>query len=574
VVIPAGGQAGESIEFTFLGDPKGSVKKTITLPNDGRDILAYHHEENGLRAPSPNNIRISNFPSLKEIEPNNSSSVATKTDSSIPLAFNGVIEKDGDIDYFRFHAKKGDRYYIKAHARSVASPLDPVLNLYYGDGKSIRGNDDASNGPDSLITQTFPKDGEYLLRITDHLGRGSPLHAYRIETEKLEAEITASIPMYGNRDSQTRQMIPVPRGNFAATTFTITRRNFTGDLAFIAQNLPAGVTMHAPKAPSNFSSVPILFSAKVDAPLCKTLTKLDINHRKPDSNQTITGKYRHRVDLVYGPPNNRTYYEGTYDVLPVAVVEPVPFRVKLHTPLTPIVRGGSINLKVEIIRDANFTKDVVVKILSKPPGIGARSNIKIAGKDAIGYYPLTANSGTPIGAWEIGVQGEAAANGGGNMLAASEFIKLKVEEPYLSMKINMAAVERGKKGEMVCDLDITRHFDGFAKAELKGLPPFSLTEQVEFDANTSQIRFPISTEDKARAGLTKNLFCYVRVPFSGSLVTHTAGQGGQIRLDNPPPKPKVITAKSKPSTPQPVVKKEKPLSRLEQLRLAAQSGTN
>ena len=110
-----------------------------------------------------------------------------------------------------------------------------MLNLYYGDGKSIRGNDDASNGPDSLITQTFPKDGEYILRITDHLGRGSPLHAYRIETEKLEAEITASIPMFSNRDSQTRQMIPVPRGNFAATTFTITRRNFTGDLAFIAK---------------------------------------------------------------------------------------------------------------------------------------------------------------------------------------------------------------------------------------------------------------------------------------------------------------------------------------------------
>ena len=156
-----------------------------------------------------------------------------------------------------------------------------------------------------------------------------------------------------------------------------------------------------------------------------------------------------------------------------------------------------------------------MKILSKPPGIGARSNIKIAGKDAIGYYPLTANSGTPIGEWEIGVQGEAAAIGGGNMLAASEFIKLKVEEPYLSMKINMAAVERGKKGEMVCDLDITRPFDGFAKAELKGLPPFSLTDQVEFDANTSQIRFPISTEDKARAGLTKIYFVMCGYPFPG-----------------------------------------------------------
>ncbi len=302
VVTPAGGEAGKPTEFTFLGDPKGPIKKTITLPDDGRDILAYHHEENGLRTPSPNNIRISRFPSIPEAEPNNSHSVATKTDSSIPLAFDGVIQEDGDIDCFRFQAKKGDRYYIKAHARSVASPLDPVLNLYYGNGKSIRGNDDANNGPDSLITQTFPKDGEYILRISDHLGRGSPLHAYRIETEKLEAEITASIPMFSNRDSQTRKMIPVPQGNFAATSFTITRRNFSGDLSFVAKNLPEGVTMVAPQIPSNFNSVPILFSAKADAPLSKNLSQFDINHRKSDSNTIITGKYRHRVDLVYGPP--------------------------------------------------------------------------------------------------------------------------------------------------------------------------------------------------------------------------------------------------------------------------------
>ena len=138
----------------------------------------------------------------------------------------------------------------------------------------------------------------------------------------------------------------------------------------------------------------------------------------------------------------------------------------------------------------------------------------------------------------------------------------------------MSAIERGKNGEMICDLDIRRPFEGFAKAELKGLPPFSLTEQVEFDSNTSQIQFPITTEEKARAGLTKNLFCFVRVPFSGNLVTHTVGQGGQFRLDNPPPKPKVSKPKPAATASKPVVKKDKPLSRLEQLRLAAQGGTN
>ena len=51
IVTPTGGEAGKPIEFTFLGDPKGPVTKTITLPNDGRNILAYHHEENALELP-------------------------------------------------------------------------------------------------------------------------------------------------------------------------------------------------------------------------------------------------------------------------------------------------------------------------------------------------------------------------------------------------------------------------------------------------------------------------------------------------------------------------------------------
>lgn len=574
VVFPAGGQVGKTQEFTFLGDPSGPIKKSITLPNNGEEILAYHYSENKLLTPSANNIRISTFPSIVEIEPNNHLKQATETNQTIPLAFDGVISEDGDIDCFRFHAKKGDKYYIKAHARSVASPLDPVLGLYHGDGKSIRGNDDANNGPDSLITQTFPKTGEYILRITDHLGRGSPLHIYRIETEKLEPEISASIPMFSNRDSQTRQMIPVPQGNRAATNFTITRKNFQGKLNFIAKKLPLGVTMTVPEAPSNFTSIPVLFSASKDAPLQKTLTKFDIFHNDVDNNKTISGNYKHRVDLVYGPPNNRTYYEGTFDVLPISVVEPVPFRIKLHEPVTPIVRGGSMNLKVEVLRDDNFTKEVVVKILTRPPGIGATGNIKIPANKTIGYYSLTANGGTPIGDWDIGVQGEASAEEGGKMLAASNFIKLKVEEPYLTLKINMAAIERGKEGEVICDLDIRRPFKGIANAELKGLPPFSITEKIEFDANTSQIIFPIKSEDKARAGLTKNLFCFARVPFSNNLITHSVGQGGQIRIDNPPPKPKSASSTPKPVVQKKEVKKVKPLSRLEQLRLAARNSTN
>ena len=578
VVFPAGGEAGKTQEFTFMGDAKGDFKAKITLPADPvDDVFAYHHLENNLSSPSPNRIRVSSFPSVREAEPNQSWKVATATELALPLAFDGIIQEDGDIDYFRFHAKKGQRYYIRAMARAVASPLDPVLILYDGERKSLVGNDDSSNGPDSVLTYTFPKDGEYLLRITDHLSKGSPRHVYRIETHRLAPEVSASIPMFRNRDTQTRQMLPIARGNQVATAFNISRKSFSGDLEVFARNLPPGVTLEAPPVDGAFTSTPILLRATPDAPLASALVDLRLKYENAEKKRVVDGNFVQNVALVYGPPNNRTYYDTQVDRLAVAVVEALPFKVKLHQPVTPIVKSGSQNLKVEIIRDANFTKAVTVRILTRPPGIGAKSSLSIAEGKNIGYYPLTANGGAAVGTWKIGVQAETSAPGGGIWRVASDFIDLRVEEPFVSMKINLTAVQRGKEGEMLCDLNVKRPFEGMATAELKGLPAFSTTTKIEFDANTSQISFPISTEDKARAGLTKNMFCFVKVPMSGELITHTVGQGGQIRLDNPPPKPKA-PAKPKPKTvvakapPKPA--KKKPLSRLEQLRLDARGGTN
>lgn len=572
VVFPAGGKKGGTYEFTFLGDPAGTFKRSLTLP-ESQGVLAYHHSENELLSPSPNRIRVSDFASVMEAEPNQNPKEATQSDSFLPLAFNGVIEKDGDIDYFRFNAKKNDRFYIKAHARTISSPLDPLINLYHGDGKHIRGNDDADGSPDSLITQTFPKDGEYILRITDHLGRGSPSHVYRIETQRLVSEFHVSIPRFGNRDSQSRQMLPIAQGNRVATGLNVTRKNFNGGFEILAKNLPQGVSMIAPRVPGNFNSIPLVFEATKDAPLSASLVDLTLLHKDVEKNLEVEGSFKHRVELVYGPPNNTPYYETEIKSLAMAVVEPVPFKINLHQPAMPLVKGGSQNLKVEIIRDANFTSEVTIKILSKPPGIGARGSIKIPAVKSYGYYPLTANGGAALGSWKIGVLGESSAKGGGQMIAASNLIDLKVEEPYLSLKINMTAIERGKEGDVVCDLSIKRPFEGVGKLEIKGLPPFSTSKAVEFDSDTKQVSFPIKVESKAKAGLTKNLFCFAKVPLQENLITHTVGQGGQIRLDNPslqatPQKPEGRGSKKG------ELSKNSRLSRLEKLRLEAKTATN
>ena len=84
--------------------------------------------------------------------------------------------------------------------------------------------------------------------------------------------------MFGNRDTQSRQMIPVAQGNKAATALNLSRKNFSGELEVLAENLPIGVTMHVPKAPSSFNSIPVVFEASPDAPLDQRLVNLKIRH--------------------------------------------------------------------------------------------------------------------------------------------------------------------------------------------------------------------------------------------------------------------------------------------------------
>ena len=567
IAFPAGGQAGEILSVKLMGDPTGPIQKNIQLPEKEDLSFGYRVEQNGLIAPSPNLIRVCNFPSIREAEPNDGRNSATATELNLPLGFDGIIEKENDQDWFKFKAKKGQKFNILAHAQSISSPLDPVLNLYDAEGKSIKGNDDANNGRDSLITITIPKDDDYFLRVRDHLNAGGERFVYRLESQPFSPQVEATIPMFGNRDSQTRQMIPIARGNKAATALNLSRKNFSGELEILAQNLPQGVTMKVPKAPSNFNSVPVVFEASKDAPLSTNLVNLTVRHTDPE--KKIEGGFKHNVALVYGAPNNRTYYESTFTKLAIGVTEKIPFSIVLHPPKTPIVRGGSISLKVEAIREANFTAPITLRIQTRPPGIGAKGTISLAKDKSSAYYSLTANGGTSIGSWDIVVQGESNA-GKGTLLASSALTPIIVEEPYLSMKINMGAIEVGKEGELVCDLEIKRPFPGKANLSIRGLPPFVTTTDLEFDANTTQVIFPIKTETKAKVGITKNLFCFAKIPFKGEKITHTIGQGGQIRIDKPPPKPK-----SKPKTDlvaavkKPVKSKTKTLSRLEQLRLAS-----
>ena len=158
-------------------------------------------------APSPNPFRLSPLENVLEKEPNNDAQHATPF--TAPAALNGVIDPPGDTDCWVFAAKKGQTFDVRVFARQLRTPLDSTLNISRIKGQFIAYNDD-SNGPDSYIRFTAPEDDQYVIGITDQMGRGGPDFVYRVEVTPVEPRLTVGLP---ERTTYVDMVAPVPKGN-------------------------------------------------------------------------------------------------------------------------------------------------------------------------------------------------------------------------------------------------------------------------------------------------------------------------------------------------------------------------
>ena len=566
-VYPAGGQNGTELKVNLIGDPIGKSELTVNLPESGDSEYKIFSQSNGLLSPSPNKIRLSNYPNAMEVEPNDNRAQSTIVKAPLPIAFNGIINKDGDHDWFKFTAKKGQRFIFRAHAKSIGSPLDPVINLYGPDNKQITANDDADNKQDSKIDFTAAVDGEFTFRIRDHLGKGGENYIYRIESEAITPSLALTIPYFGRADYQSRQMIYVGKGNRFVTRINAARSNFGGDLVFEAKDLPQGMKLISHGMNSSTNTGLISFEAAQDAPIGGKL--IDLVARHADQEKNISGHFSQPLDFVLGAPNNTVYYKTHAKKLAVAVVEEIPFKLNIIPPTVPLVRNGTLGLKVVAERKEGFDAPITVRMLWNPPGIGSQPTMQIPkGQNEI-TYTINANSSAALKTWHMAFMGESSA-GNGQILASTELTPVTVAEPYLGMKIEMAAVEQGQDGLVICKLTHATPFEGKATVKLLGLPAKVTTSEIEIDKTTEEINFPITIAKDSPKGQHKNLFCYLNIPEANTLIPHNVGHGGVLRIDPPPKKPAPATPKKeKPKTIAKVVKKEKPLSRLEKLRLEA-----
>jgi len=541
MVYPLGGRAGEKLSFKFIGDATGEFSQEVKLPDAPADKFGVFAQQNGNITPSPNWIRLSGFGNELESEPNDTKQAATSYYGELPIAFNGIVSRKNDVDWFRFTAKKDQALDVNVYARRLRSPLDSAIEVVDSKGNRIQSNDDGA-GADSVAKFTVAADGEYLIGVRDQFENGGAEFAYRVEVTLQQPAVVMSIPQVQRNDSQSRQFITVPRGGRFATMISARRANFTGDLLFDVPDLPPGVKLIADTLPAKLEQQPLVFEAAVDAPIAGKFVELTA--KPTDTAKSLTSSYRHDVEFIYGQ-NNTYYYASREDKLYVAVCESAPFSIRIEEPKAPLVQYGALDLKVIAERRAGFEGPISVKMMWNPPGVSSLPDITIPKGSNSAIYQLNAKADTEPRKWKIAVLGSSGREGrndndrGGAIYVSSQLATLETAEPFVVGTVAPVIVSPGQEAKLVCKLDQRKPFEGKARVHVLGLPEKITASEAHITSSDKEVVIKLSVDPSAPLGSIRNFLCSAEVVHNDHIIPHNLAAGAVIRVV-PPKKPKQV----------------------------------
>ena len=206
---------------------------------------------------------------------------------TVPCTMNGQIAS-GEVNKYRFEAKKGQRLLVSVSARelipyiadAVPGWFQPVIALHDADGKEVAFGDDYRFKPDPTIYLEVPKDGEYVLSITDAIYRGREDFVYRVTIGKLPF-VTGIFPLGGRVGEpatiemdgwnlQKAKLTPPPK-DAPAGVYQVaakTGKFVSNPLPFALDTLPECLDQESNNDPAHAQKVklPIIVNGRTDHP--------------------------------------------------------------------------------------------------------------------------------------------------------------------------------------------------------------------------------------------------------------------------------------------------------------------
>jgi len=178
--------AGSTTDVALLGwNIPESLRELSITASPGSATLTVWNPEIAGRA----TIAVVDHPSELEVEPNDKDQPQA---IDWPVTMSGVLETEGDVDAYRLAAMAGQTLRIRVDARSLGFPTDPLIQVLASDGKKLQEVDD-TGGRDAELIFKVPKDGEYVVRVTDRFTHGGPWHLYRLDIDEDRPDFQLSL---------------------------------------------------------------------------------------------------------------------------------------------------------------------------------------------------------------------------------------------------------------------------------------------------------------------------------------------------------------------------------------------
>ena len=511
---PMGGQPEQQVEIAWLGDPQLS-KQPITVPavTLGTQSIVPSNETGA--APTPMPFRVSNLPGTIEVEPNANKEQATM--GVAPGAFDGVISEDGDQDWFAFEGKKDQTYEFRVWARHLGSPLDSVMTLVKPSGGNVASDDDAA-GVDSRFRTTLPEDGVYQIVVRDHLNRGGPTFAYRIEVSPIQP--TLSFSLVENEPLQ----VNVPQGNRTFLHLAVSRADFDGPLDLTWLNLPEGVRMEHPPVAQGQTRVPVILHASPTMPVSGALIGLEGKLAAED--RQISGQFEQVVPLTFG--RNRTVFcDRTMNRIATAFTSPSPYILEMVKSQSPGIRGANKQLTIIAKRADGFEGEIPLRFPWLPGGFGGGTAKIPAKQDRVNINLEVRNAG--IGEHNLVVEGNAAG-----YKICTPFTPVSVADPYFKVTMPEISMEQGQQMEVVIPFEQVQPFEGEYALEFHGLPKGVTTEQLTFNKDTKELKQIFVAAADAPPGKHGAPRMAATLKINGEDARHIFG-GGKVAVFKPLP---------------------------------------
>ncbi len=264
VPIPMAARRCSKVSVSFAGPVVAGVAPVLVdVPNDPlvNVVPVAPRGANGLYG-WPVDLAVSDDPELVEKMSDHDPAGANRI--PVPGGITGRFEKNNELDYYVFSAKKSQRLLIEAHTLEHNSPTLVYLVVKDGKGKNelVRSEPQLLPPDDQRIKFTAPADGDYLIEAQHLNYLGGPSEVYRLT-------VTPSTPTFELGLGIERY--DATAGGSVSLPLLLTRRGYEGPVAVSVvaghPGITGQVTIPADKpAKANEPAAVLKLQVKPDVP--------------------------------------------------------------------------------------------------------------------------------------------------------------------------------------------------------------------------------------------------------------------------------------------------------------------